>query len=141
MIEPIRAATAADAARQARGDGLRRRGADRDGPGFVAAWTTGDPGFGAYIDNLHVHPERRDAGLGRRLLGRAMRRVADRGETRAYLRVFDASTRAINFYRRLGGKIVEQGFDEIDGLKVPQSRIVRHDTLRLAEACGLIRRR
>jgi ribosomal protein S18 acetylase RimI-like enzyme len=41
-----------------------------EGQGFIAAWTAGDPGFGAYIDNLHVHPERRSAGLGRRLLGR-----------------------------------------------------------------------
>src|SRR3979409_2106086 len=76
-----------------------------DGQGFIAAWARGDPGFGAYIDNLHVHPERRSAGLGRRLLGAAMRRVADRGEGRAYLWVFDSNTRAIEFYRRLGGEI------------------------------------
>jgi ribosomal protein S18 acetylase RimI-like enzyme len=37
--------------------------------GFIAVWAKGDPGFGAYIDNLHVHPERRGGGLGRRLLG------------------------------------------------------------------------
>ena len=24
--------------------------------GFIAVWAKGDPGFGAYIDNLHVHP-------------------------------------------------------------------------------------
>jgi hypothetical protein len=107
-----------------------------DGLGFVAAWANGDPGFGAYIDNLHVHPERRSAGIGRRLLGTAMRQVASRGETRAYLWVFDANTRTIEFYRRLGGEIVEHGFDEIDGLRVPQSRIIWRDTLRLAEACA-----
>ena len=107
-----------------------------DGLGFIAAWAQGDPGFGAYIDNLHVHPERRSAGLGRRLLGAAMRRVVERGEARAYLWVFDGNTRAIDFYRRLGGEIVEQGFEEIDGLKIPQSRIVWRDTLRLAEACA-----
>ena len=47
-----------------------------DGQGFIAAWAEGDPGFGAYIDNLHVHPERRSGGLGRQLLGAAMRQVA-----------------------------------------------------------------
>ena len=30
--------------------------------GFIAVWAEGDPGFGAYIDNLHVHPERRSGG-------------------------------------------------------------------------------
>ncbi len=107
-----------------------------DGLGFIAAWAEGDPGFGAYIDNLHVHPDRRSAGLGRRLLGAAMRRVADRGEARAYLWVFDNNTRAVDFYRRLGGEIVEHGVEVIDGLKIPQSRIAWLDTLRLAEACA-----
>ena len=70
------------------------------------------------------------------LLGAAMRQVAERGEARAYLWVFDGNTRAIEFYRRLGGEIVEGGFEEIDGLTIPQSRIVWRDTLRLAEACA-----
>ena len=105
--------------------------------GFIAVWAEGDPGFGAYIDNLHVHPERRSAGLGRRLLGDAMRRVAMRGETAAYLWVFDDNSRAIDFYRRLDGEIVEGGFDEIDGKQVAHSRIVWRDTGRLAGACGV----
>jgi ribosomal protein S18 acetylase RimI-like enzyme len=110
-----------------------------DGVGFIAVWAKGDPGFGAYIDNLHVHPERRSAGLGRRLLGEAMRRVAGRGETGAYLWVFDDNTRAIDFYCRLGGEIVEGGFDEIDGKQVAHSRIAWRDTTRFAERCGIAR--
>ena len=54
----------------------------------------------------------------------------------AYLWVFDGNTRAIDFYRRLGGEIVEGGFDEIDGLQIPHSRIAWRDTTRLVEACG-----
>jgi GNAT superfamily N-acetyltransferase len=103
--------------------------------GFIAVWAEGDPGFGAYIDNLHVRPERRSAGLGRRLLGEAMRRVAGRGETGAYLWVFEDNVRAIDFYCRLGGEIVEGGIDEVDGVKVAQSRIAWRDTARLADAC------
>jgi ribosomal protein S18 acetylase RimI-like enzyme len=106
-----------------------------DGRGFIAVWAEGDEGLGAYIDNLHVHPDRRSAGLGRRLLGEAMRRVADRGERGAYLWVFDANPRAIDFYRRLGGEIVERRLDEFDGAEVPSSRIIWRDTGRLAEAC------
>jgi ribosomal protein S18 acetylase RimI-like enzyme len=104
--------------------------------GFIAVWAKGDPGFGAYIDNLHVHPERRSAGLGRRLLGEAMGRVAGRGVRAAYLWVFDDNVRAIDFYRRLGGEIVEGGFDEIDGSQVAHCRIAWRDTARLAKACG-----
>ncbi len=104
--------------------------------GFIAVWAKGDPGFGAYIDNLHVRPERRSGGLGRRLLGEAMRRVAARGETGAYLWVFDDNVRAIDFYRRLGGAIVEGGFGEVDGAEVAHSRIVWRDAARLADACG-----
>jgi ribosomal protein S18 acetylase RimI-like enzyme len=107
-----------------------------DDLGFIAVWAKGEPGFGAYIDNLHVHPERRSAGLGRRLLGEAMRRVAARGETMAYLWVFDGNSRAVEFYRRLGGEIVEGGFDEIDGARVAHSRIAWRDTARLAKACA-----
>jgi ribosomal protein S18 acetylase RimI-like enzyme len=107
-----------------------------DGQGFIAVWATGDPGFGAYIDNLHVRPDRRSGGLGRRLLGAAMQRVTVRGERRAYLWVFDDNVRAIDFYRRLGGEMVEGGFDEIDGAQVAHSRIAWRDTARLAEACG-----
>ena len=109
-----------------------------DDVGFIAVWAKGDPGFGAYIDNLHVHPERRSGGLGRRLLGEAMRRVAERGETGAYLWVFDDNVRAIDFYRGLGGEIVEGGFDQIDGLQVPHSRIAWRDAARLAAACGVV---
>lgn len=107
-----------------------------DGQGFIAVWAEGDGGFGAYIDNLHVKPDRRSGGLGRRLLGAAMQRVAARGERRAYLWVFDDNLRAIDFYRRLGGEIVEGGFDEIDGKQVAHSRITWRDTARLAKACG-----
>ncbi|MPZ29815.1 MAG: GNAT family N-acetyltransferase [Rhodospirillales bacterium] len=85
-----------------------------DGVGFIAVWAKGDPGFGAYVDNLHVHPERRSAGLGRRLLGGAMRRVAG------------------------GGEIVDRGFDEIDGVQVPHSRIAWRDAARLAAECGVV---
>lgn len=38
--------------------------------GFIVVWAKGDPGFGASIDNLHIRPERRSGGLGRRLLAR-----------------------------------------------------------------------
>jgi ribosomal protein S18 acetylase RimI-like enzyme len=106
-----------------------------DGLAFIAVWQEGDPGFGAYLDNLHVHPDCRGGGLGRRLMGAAAESLAARDERRLYLWVFDANVRTIEFYRRLGGEIVERGIAEIDGRHVPQSRVVWHDTAALAKAC------
>lgn len=102
-----------------------------DGLAFIAVWAKGDPGFGAYIDNLHVHPDRRGGGIGRRLLAEAARRVIRRGERQAYLWVFDANVRTVDLYRRLGGEVVERGFDTIDGRQVPHSRVVWRDVARL----------
>lgn len=102
---------------------------------FIAVWDEGDPGFGAYLDNLHVHPDRRGGGIGRRLMGVAAERLAAQGERRLYLWVFDANVRTIEFYRRLGGEIVERGVAEVDGRRVPQSRVVWYDTAALARAC------
>ena len=98
-----------------------------EGLAFIAVWASGDPGYGAYIDNLHVHPERRGGGIGRRLLAEAARRLIARGERRAYLWVFDTNIRTVDLYRRLGGETVERGVDEIDGRQVPHSRVVWHD--------------
>jgi ribosomal protein S18 acetylase RimI-like enzyme len=98
-----------------------------EGLAFITVWAKGDLGFGAYIDNLHVHPERRGGGIGRRLLQEAARRLGLRGERRAYLWVFDANVRTVELYLRLGGEIVERGLDEIDGVKVPHSRVVWRD--------------
>jgi ribosomal protein S18 acetylase RimI-like enzyme len=99
--------------------------------GFIAMWAEGDPGFGAYIDNLHVLPGSRGGGIGRRLMGEAAHRLIARGERRAYLWVFDENVRTIELYLRLGGEIVEGGFDEVDGVQVPHSRVVWSDVTSL----------
>jgi hypothetical protein len=59
-----------------------------------------------------------------------------RGERLLYLWVFDANVRTVDFYARLGGEIVERSVAEIDGRRVPQSRVVWRDTAALAKACG-----
>jgi hypothetical protein len=60
------------------------------------------------------------------------RRLVARGERQFYLWVFDANVRTVDLYLRLGGEIVERGFDEIDGRQVPHSRVVWRDLSRLA---------
>ncbi|MES3035519.1 MAG: GNAT family N-acetyltransferase [Gemmatimonadota bacterium] len=83
----------------------------RDGAliGFVWVMGNTDAHYGALIDNLHVAPGARSAGLGPRLLEAAARGIESRGwGPRVFLWVYDANVRARAFYGRMGGAEVEQ---------------------------------
>ena len=70
------------------------------------------PEHGALLDNLHVLPGLRGAGIGRRLLTDAATWIADRFPgTPMYLTVFFANENARAFYCRMGG-IASEPFDE-----------------------------
>ena len=76
--------------------------------GFTFVIGHDDPVWGTLIDNLHVLPEARSAGIGPQLLAEAARGIEARGwDRRAYLRVYDANTRARAFYKRMGGVEVD----------------------------------
>jgi len=77
--------------------------------GFGYAFGAEDDRWGTLVDNLHVLPECKGAGLGRRLLGaiaeEASERYADAG---IHLWVFEKNHPARTFYERLGAKSVER---------------------------------
>jgi len=74
--------------------------AEADEPvGFILAWD-GEP---AWVNTLHVLPQHRSAGIGLALMAEAARRFRARGRSSLYLDVLTTNTRAIAFYRRLGG--------------------------------------
>lgn len=76
--------------------------------GFVYVIGNADAIHGSLIDNLHVMPPARSAGLGPRLLAAAADGIAARGlDPRVHLFVYDANTRARTFYARCGGVEVE----------------------------------
>jgi ribosomal protein S18 acetylase RimI-like enzyme len=103
--------------------------------GFVAIVRDREPGFGAEIENLHVRPRLCGRGLGRRLLGEAVGRLAAAGVSSACLWVYDANEAAIRFYRRLGGMTDKHGFDDFAGAHAPHTRIVWPDLAVLQHAC------
>ena len=103
--------------------------------GFVSIVRDGEPGFGAEIENLHVRPRLCGRGLGRRLLGEAVGRLASDGVASACLWVFDANEAAIRFYQRLGGTPDKRGFDDFAGAHAPHTRIVWPDLAVLRRAC------
>lgn len=68
-----------------------------------------DPARGTLLDNLHVAPAVRGAGLGRHLLARAAQEIVARGwPAGLHLWVFDANTGARRFYERHGAQVVDR---------------------------------
>jgi ribosomal protein S18 acetylase RimI-like enzyme len=103
--------------------------------GFIAVTRDGEPGFDAVIDSLHVAAASRGTGLGRRLMGQAAARLLEDGASSVCLRVFDANTDAIRFYRRLGGRRDGTGIDGFAGANMPDTRYGWRDLAALRYAC------
>lgn len=71
---------------------------------FACVMRDAEPAYGALLDNLHVLPDRRGTGLGRRLLAGAAAWVARHFPgTPLHLTVYEANEGARAFYRRMGG--------------------------------------
>jgi ribosomal protein S18 acetylase RimI-like enzyme len=105
----------------------------RDLAGFVAVWRQGPL---AYIDNLHVRPGFRGAGIGRLLIGAAAERMAARGCTEAALEVFAQNEAALRFYRALGAEVGPAEPGVTFGEEVLQHRCHWPDIAALAEAAS-----
>ena len=104
-------------------DGLR---------GFCAVWLDGAE---AYVDNLHLRPGLRGAGLGRALLGRAVAGVMAQGATRAALTIIEGNDGALRFYERLGG-VAGAGYDAVlHDVGTRYQRVAWADAGALVAAC------
>lgn len=76
---------------------------------FLYLIADADPARGTLLDNLHVTPGARGAGLGRRLLARAAAEIDERAWPRGlHLWVFNANTGARRFYERHGALVVDR---------------------------------
>ncbi len=77
--------------------------------GFVCAFGEEDPVWGAYVDNLHVHPTRRGQGIGKILMRKAAQWIVDTyPQHHFYLWVLDANHSSRAFYEKIGGRSVEK---------------------------------
>ena len=83
-----------------------------DASGFVALaciLAGQDPRWGSLIDNLHVRPDRKRAGIGRLVLAEAAARVPSAHRaTPLHLTVLEGNAAARAAYESWGGKLVEQ---------------------------------
>jgi ribosomal protein S18 acetylase RimI-like enzyme len=107
--------------------------AGRDIAGFAAAWREGT---NCHIDNLHVRPGMRNAGIGRALLGFATRRVADQGAETADLWVFARNAGALRFYASLGGIAGPETVRETFGQQVAERQVRWPVIAALVAACA-----
>ncbi|MFT7776168.1 GNAT family N-acetyltransferase [Roseateles sp.] len=81
--------------------------------GFAYVMPDHDPDWGDYIDNLHVAPDLKGGGIGRRLMQGVAAQLQREGSTRPlYLWVLDVNWAARGFYERLGAEISDRQLSE-----------------------------
>ncbi|HEX3395239.1 MAG TPA: GNAT family N-acetyltransferase [Steroidobacteraceae bacterium] len=88
--------------------------------GFACAFLDADPEWGCLLDNLHVVPNLKGQGLGRRLMSEVAERILKSKSTaRLHLWAYEQNLAARRFYERLGGVItLQQAEPALDGSQV-----------------------
>jgi GNAT superfamily N-acetyltransferase len=92
--------------------------------GFACAYAGYDPEVGTLVENLHAHPEHKNAGTGRQLLSHLARwSLAQHPDDLMHLWVLTANTPAIGFYQRMGARSdMTAIWDAPGGTQVPELR-------------------
>lgn len=76
--------------------------------GFVCTYFNYHKEYGAYLDNLHVVTEYQGLGIGRALMKEAANWVASKDpDSSIYLHVLEKNKAAIDFYERIGGRLLK----------------------------------
>jgi ribosomal protein S18 acetylase RimI-like enzyme len=91
--------------------------------GFAHSYVDADPEWGTLLDNLHVRPDCKRAGIGTRLMAETAARLQERGCTSAlYLWVVEWNVPAQRFYEALGGCAADRELADGPGGTVPTVR-------------------
>lgn len=94
--------------------------------GFACVELDAEPDWGALLDNLHVRPDRKGRGIGRRLFDAAREWSFEQlGHRGIHLWVIEANVEGQQFYNRIGGTIAERTIKDVVGVvKLPALRYV-----------------
>lgn len=105
--------------------------------GFACAFLDADPEWGTLLDNLHVLPDLKGRGLGRRLMCEIARRVLQHNSClRLHLWAYEQNLEARRFYERLGGETTALVDEQApDGSHLNAVRYCWPDLLGLASIC------
>src|SRR5262245_19538493 len=101
---------------------------DQDGElvGFAFVELDAEPEWGALLDNLHVRPDRKGQGIGRRLFDAAREWSFEQlGHHAFHLWVIEATLDAQRFYDRVGGVVTERKLE--DGVGVVTVPVLRYE--------------
>ncbi len=84
--------------------------------GFICIYGNDDAQWGSLIDNLHISPDFKGKGIGKRLMNEAKKWIFETHQTTYFhLWVYENNHAARQFYEKLGGENVEsenhQGLD------------------------------
>ncbi len=97
--------------------------------GFLCLYLDADPRWGALLDNLHIHPNRKGLGHGSALVARAANwLLGKRPQSGLYLWVYEQNHEARRFYKKLGGTTAEKLFKKtVEGKQVATLRYIWDD--------------
>ena len=94
--------------------------------GFACVELDADPQWGALVDNLHVRPDKKLQGIGRRLFDAAREWSFEQlGHRAIHLWVVEGNLDAQKFYTRIGGTVAERKLTDVVGVvTVPALRYI-----------------
>ena len=96
--------------------------------GFAYVLPDHDPVWGSLVDNLHVHPDAKGGGIGRRLLQAVAGELGPEHSQPLFLWVLDANEPAKRFYARMGAEFIDLGMSTpFGGVSLPKWRCVWRD--------------
>lgn len=101
--------------------------AEKDGQliGFCCVLPGHSPTDGHLLDNLHVHPDQKGRGIGKRLMKIAAERLLEaEREGNIFLWVLTTNTAGIGFYEHLGGRPGRTEIHHFPGGAVPPALLM-----------------
>ncbi len=114
--------------------------AEHDGrlAGFACGFADHDARWGSLIDNLHAAPDSKGQGIGRALMREIGRHLAATAPARpVHLTCLDGNTRALRFYRSIGGTAADREVKrEPDGTLCSATRYAWGSPSALLAGCG-----
>ncbi len=88
--------------------------------GFACHFLYYNDTYGHYLDNLHVHPDYRNKGVGKILLQKSIKHCSQFFDNNFYLWVFEENHQAISFYEKQKGiKVLTETLSTPDGSSAP----------------------